>query len=169
MPRHRFAIAAATAALVASAACAGGGNGRDGALRLGGDPGTLCVNGKGVDEFTYGFDSVANTTKAEIKVTKVTLVGAKNAAALGGYLAPIADNTLIGAMPGWPPQGNPSMFDQKKPMPTTVAAGASANLVVHLKATSPADIDAFEVTYTTDGDQRTVRNSTQLQIRDTCF
>lgn len=170
MPRHDLA-ALSVVVLLGCTGCAGVpgvGSGGD-ELTLGGDSGVLCLPVAEGGEYTYAFDSVQNTTDETIKVTKVTLVGAKNASAHGGYLAPILDNTIIGAMPGWPPEGDPAAFEQKKAMPTDVLARQSANLVVHLSATGPADVKAVEVTYTADGDEKTVRNSTELQIRDACF
>lgn len=140
-----------------------------GDLTLGGDSGVLCIRIDPRGEYTYAFDVVKNTTDEAITVNAVTLIGAKNAVAEGGYLAPIVNTTLIGAMPGWPPEGDPPAFDEKQPVPTDVTARQEANLVVHLVADGPADIDALEVTYTSNGDEKTVRNSTKLQIRDACF
>ena len=131
--------------------------------------GTLCIPAGSSTEFTLGLDAVQNSTKADITVDSVRLIGADNATMVDGYLAPILDNTLIGAIPGWPPrQGATAAFDQKKTVPTTISAGKDANLVVHVKATAPAQIKAVEVTYTSDGKPLRVQNTTSLTIRNTC-
>ncbi|WP_186827905.1 hypothetical protein [Knoellia locipacati] len=54
-------------------------------------------------------------------------------------------------------------------MPTVVAAGESLNLLVHVRAQVPAQVEAIDVTYTGAGRTRSVRNSTVFQIRDRCF
>lgn len=142
----------------------------DAALSLGGDAGTLCVPVAEGGEYTYAFEALHNMTSRSIRVDKVSLVGAKNATAEGGYLAPIVDG-VIGAMPGWPPVDVPAAtFAAKKAIPASVEGGANANLIVHLKASGPAEFKAVEVTYTTDGGKaRKARSSTVLQIRPACF
>lgn len=173
MPRHSHALVAGAAALLACAvACTGeepADAPHDGPLRLGGEQGTLCIPAGPTGEYTLGLDAVQNSTKADIEVDRVRLIGADNATMVAGYLAPILDNTLMGAIPGWPPQGGATpAFEQKKNVPTTISAGKDANLIIHVKATAPAAIKAVEVTYTSDGKPMRVQNTTSLTIRDTC-
>lgn len=86
------------------------------------------------------------------------------------YLAPIVDRTLMGAVPGWPPQRTTrAAFEQKVSVPATVSAESDANLVVHVMAVAPAEIKAVEVTYKSDGKHLRVRSTTSLAIRETCF
>ncbi|GEQ12897.1 hypothetical protein KLO01_09440 [Knoellia locipacati] len=60
-------------------------------------------------------------------------------------------------------------FEKRRPLPTVVAAGESLNLLVHVRAQVPAQVEAIDVTYTGAGRTRSVRNSTVFQIRDRCF
>lgn len=95
------------------------------------------------------------------------LVDAHNATMVEGYLAPIIDHTLMGAVPGWPPQeGSLRAFEQRKPVPATVAARSDAHVVVHIRARPPADAKAVVRTYTSDGRHLRVHSSTSLMIRD---
>jgi hypothetical protein len=173
LPRRNLAILVSVAALLVGAVgCTDeepADAPHDGPLRLGGEMGTLCIPAGSSTEFTLGLDAVQNSTKADINVDRVRLIGADNATMVDGYLAPILGHTLIGAIPGWPPkEGATAAFDQKKTVPTTISAGKDANLVVHVKATAPAEIKAVEVTYTSDGKPMRVQSTTSLTIRDTC-
>lgn len=142
----------------------------DGFLRLGGDKGTLCIQSTPSREYTYAWDGVTNDTNGPIRIDRISLVGADNASMVQGYLAPIHDNSLIGAMPGWPPIGHglTPAFEAKKQVPATVGSRERANLVIHVKAEAPATIDAVEVTYVYQGKTLRVRNSTTLYIRSAC-
>lgn len=142
----------------------------NGPLSLGGDTGTICMPAAPSGQYTDGFDAVQNTTDASIQVTGIRLVGAQHATMHGGYLAPIINTTLIGALPGWPPTGGTlPTFSAKKAVPAQIAAGQSANLVIHLSATPPATVQAVEVTYISDGEAFRVRNSTTLIIQPKCM
>ena len=173
MPRRSFTVWVSVAALLACAlGCTGGEPAdapHDGPLRFGGEPGTLCLTAGSATDFTLAFDAARNSTKAEITVDQVRLVDAHDATMVAAYLAPIIDLTLIGVMRGWPPQeGSSRAFEQRKPVPATVAARSDANVVVHIRARPPADVKAVELTYTSDGRHLRVRNSTSFMIRDKC-
>jgi hypothetical protein len=116
-----------------------------------------------------GFDAVRNGTGSDIQVDQVRLIGADGATLVGGYLAPIRNRTLLGAIPGWPPAGTDlAAFNAKRPVPTLVTANDEANLLVHVRATAPAKIAAVEVTYTSDGKKWRVQNTTALEIEKAC-
>jgi hypothetical protein len=139
-------------------------------LRLGGEQGSLCVPGPAASQdWTYGYDAVGNSTGETITIDRVVLVGAKNVTLQGGYLTPIVDRTLIGVRQGWadPATGAPSGTGSA--LPTRLSPGETANLVIHLTATAPADLQAVEVTYEHRGRKSRVRNSTALQVRTACF
>jgi hypothetical protein len=139
-------------------------------LRLGGEQGSLCVPGPAASQdWTYGYDAVGNSTGETITIDRVVLVGAKNVTLQGGYLTPIVDRTLIGVRQGWadPATGAPSGTGSA--LPTRLSPGETANLVIHLTATAPADLQAVEVTYEHRGRKFRVRNSTALQVRAACF
>ena len=142
----------------------------DGPLRVGGDDGILCIPTSADGHYTFGLDAARNTTDEVLHVDAVALVRARNVAMVGpGYLSPIEDTGAIGAMPGWPPEGGSATFDRKRAMPLTLAPGHTENLVLHLVATTPAEFDAIEATYTASGAARRERNSTRLEIRDSCL
>ena len=142
----------------------------DGPLQVGGDDGILCIPTSADGHYTFGLDAARNTTDEALRVDAVALVGARNVAMVGpGYLSPIDETGAIGAMPGWPPEGGSATFDRKRVMPLTLAPGHTENLVLHLVATTPAEFDAIEVTYTASGAARRERNSTRLEIRDSCL
>ncbi|QGN59037.1 hypothetical protein [Nostocoides sp. HKS02] len=141
----------------------------DGALRLGGDQGTVCVPATRSGDYTFAQDAVNNSTDAAIEVTDVSLVNPDHASMSGVYLAPIIDKMLIGVSSGWPPSaGMTPGFAAKRPVPTRVDPHEWANLVVHINAQGLATIDAVEVTYVSHGVRMRVRNSTRLMIRPKC-
>lgn len=162
------------AALLACAACtdeepAGATAPHDGPLSLGGGQGTLCLPAGTTRDYTLGGDGVRNTTSADIQVTKITLIDATNATMIGGYLAPIRNNTLVGTFPGWPPiDTDTTAFDAKQSIPTVVPSRDTMNLLVHIQATAPAKVGAVEVTYVSDGKRWRVRNTTALEIEKAC-
>ncbi|WP_157635327.1 hypothetical protein [Nostocoides japonicum] len=93
----------------------------------------------------------------------------QNASSEGAFLAPVVDNTLIGLEYGWPPPVvAPGSWDKKLPLPAAIKPGETRNLVLHIKATTPATIDALELTYAYQGKELRVRNSTIAQIRVKC-
>lgn len=141
----------------------------DGALRLGGEKGSICIPPGSGDDYAIGIDAVQNGTAADIQVKQVRLIGAKNVRLIDGYLAPIVDQTLVGAMPGWPPSSAaPAVFEKKAVVPTSLPANGEANLLVHVNATVPAQVDAVEVTYVSDGKTLRVRNTTMFAIEKVC-
>jgi hypothetical protein len=75
----------------------------------------------------------------------------------------------MGARPGWPPTGpDTEAFSAKKPLPTQIGAGQTANLVIHLTAQTPASVKAVEVTYPSGGKTMRVSNTTTLAIQRAC-
>lgn len=143
--------------------------GHDGPLKLGGDQGTVCMLPSGNGQYTFAQDVVENSTDDDIRIDSIALVGAKNAAIVGGFIAPFDDLTTIGIYRSWPPQNPSAAFEQKRSAPTMISPGKSENVVVHLSATDPAEVEAIEVAYTHDGKVNRVRNSTAIQVRDDCL
>ena len=173
LARLAVAVSAAAALLLFAGACTGQRAAKaphDGPLQLGGDDqDAVCIVPGPSRDYTFGFDAVRNSTSADIEVTRVRLIGATNATMVDGYLAPIVNRTLMGVTRGWPPtDGRTAGFAWKQAVPATVRAHDEANLLVHVQANTPADIQAVEVSYTSRGKPLRVQNSTSLSIRDTC-
>jgi hypothetical protein len=141
----------------------------DGALRLGGDAGALCVPRSASGEYTYALDALRNTSSETIDVERVGLVKAAHASMVDSFVSPVVNNSLIGVQPGWPPLGvDRAAFDARRPVPTSIAAGQTVNLVIRLRATAPATVAAVEVTYERRGWAYRVRNTTAVSFRDSC-
>lgn len=148
----------------------GGGNltRQDGPLRLGGDDGDVCMLPSTDGQFTFALDVVENSTRDEIRIDSIALVGATNASMVGGYVAPYENTTVIGVHRSWPPDHPLPTFEQKRATPAKIASGAFENVIVHLSAVAPAQVESIEVTYTRNGREMRVRNSTAIRVRDDC-
>lgn len=169
------ALSLVTGCLVAAClvtACSAEGPGEqpsDGPLLLGGDDGSICVPASTSGEYTYGLESVSNTTDGPVEVLRAELVGPGNVTLEGSFLAPVDDQTLIGVRPGWPPDGaEDGAFARKRELPTTVQAGEEANLVLHLTARVPADVQRVALVYRVDAEDHRAVGSTSLAVRNRC-
>lgn len=141
----------------------------NGPLALGGDLVSVCMPGVPSGQYTLALDVVKNSTDATIDVKSIRLIGAQHATMKGGYLAPIIKMSLMGVQPGWPPTGpGTEAFRAKKPVPTQIGPGQSANLVIHLTAQTPSSVKAVEVTYVSGGMTMRVSNTTSLTIQRVC-
>jgi hypothetical protein len=75
----------------------------DGPVRLGDNPGTICLPRSADDALTMGFDVIRNTKHTAVRITDVTLLGARGLRITASYLMPVQHDQLVGVTNRWPP------------------------------------------------------------------
>lgn len=139
-PRARAsatAVAAVLAAALALASCSSSGSAARGPLTEGTDTGTVCVPYSGAERrVTVGVDLVENPSSAPAVIDGVALVGAKGLRLVEArtIAVPPGPSTLLGTSGSYPPRSDPRWSMAAVASGTSVAPGATQNVVLGLEA-----------------------------------
>ena len=160
------------AAVLCLVGCSLGSASSDGTLRMGGDPGEVCLTHEPSGEYTYGLETLRNEAAESVALTGVTLENARGVAIAEAFVAPIEDQTLVGVLKGWPPTNvHPRAWADRRAVAGTslTAADGDWNLVLHLVATTPdAEFTAARVSYVQGRRSYFAAGTTGVVMRASC-
>jgi hypothetical protein len=157
----------------ACSSCALDNSGSGGPLSFGGAGGDLCLPAGTGSEYTYGVDAVSSTTPMPITIDRVRLVGAHGLALKEALLTPVANMTLVGAQPAWPPPGALGTDTWSARVPAVGATihrvDGDRNLVLHLSTAGPrSGFAATRIDYRVGGRRFSKQTSITFRIEPTC-
>ncbi len=139
-----------------------------GPIRLGGDPGELCVPARAGDAVGVGDIFTVDADAEPITIESVTLTGAENLNLTDAYLVPMGGTSGVMAMTLDDP---PSRWEDRVAIKDAVVEpGSAANFIALIQRQPGGDAhaDGLTVTYRVGGRQYEATGTTSVVVADNC-